>query len=777
MSFDSTVLADSPVAYLKLADTSGTIAADTSGNGHTGTYHNVILNQTGLISGEADKATAFNGTTSYVDLGNPAALQIVGQIAIEAIVNTAFPSSGGGIQLMIASKGYDGTNEDTFRFFVNPSNSTKQLQGGCFEGGGFTDNHAVANITWASNETHIVAAQYTGTQWEVYIDGILAATFASTFGQLATAKNFILGGEDTGSIVNFFNGIMEKVSIYNTSLSLARWQAHAVAAGFTLPPPTISMVSVPATGEKITFLTSSSVTGLILSDFSATADGVVLPLKSLTGSGSSYALVLGPIFIAVSQVIHVTYSGSVAVPGTFNATNNSTISMAIVNYNKKQFGAFLHFSTATWAYDYLPSGPTQVAINNFFNPISYNMDQWLDSVQTMGAKYAVLTTKHDAGFCLWPTSSGTVNVGATPWYVSTGIDIVRDFTTKCRARGLGVGLYINFYDPWFTLSRSGANGTYVNTAPTFTEYISQQITELLSNYGAIDILWTDSWAYTAAIGYTNADYATIRALITSLQPNCLLVNNTHTGALDHTDIVEYEGPGMSIPSASNIIASEFCETAMADGNWVWDIAGNGAAIVPTSAVTHLNSCVAAKCNYLLNLPPNTSGLMANLTVVFAQAVGAILGIPPVPPPAPPLSPAGVNYDIWSIVAGFGYGGQSPTANLSVGQSLQDAADYLKSISYLPNTEQLSAVAAIEAVLLASYNTGGPGAGASVQIIAYNLWLVANSFYSGPAPVNGESMGSLLRSSASILEAISYLPPAKQADAINAIVAYLMEIYG
>lgn len=667
MSFDSEVLADSPVAYLKLAETSGTTAADSSGNSHAGTYHNCTLNQTGLITGETEKSVLFDGTSSYIDLGNPAALQILGQFAIEAIIKTTFPTSGGGVQLWIGGKGYDGTNENLFRFFLDPDGGVKELHAGVYRGSDNIEYEAKQAITWASGETHIVVAQHTGAAWEIYVDGFLLKTTTTSVGQLASASNFVLGAEDTGSIGNFFKGQMEKVSIYNTSLAAGRWLAHAVAGGFASGAIVISSATVPTSGEKVNLVFNFSLTGIVAADFQIVADGKPVKIGSLTGSTTAWSLILDDGWIIAGQAVVVAYLGTVIDAQSVNGTNNSTVTLNQSRYGARGLTAFIHFSTATWQYDYLPDGPTQAAINAFFDPNDYDMDQWLDTIQAAGATGAVLTTKHDAGFCLWPTESGTVNIADTPWYADTPIDIVEEFTTKARARGLSVGLYINFYDPWFKLTRPGADGTY--PAVAFTAYMVQQITELLTNYGKIDALWTDSWAYDAAIGYTNANYTTIRALITSLQPECVLVNNTHTGANDHTEIVEYEGPGMSIPASSNVVPAEFCETATADGDWVWNPTNDGDCIDPLLAASHLKECQKARCNYLLNFPPNSSGVMPTLTVTFAEALGAIVGLQgdKLYPLTPPNVKLGVDRGdgVIGTAAGGGGGGINGTGILGM----------------------------------------------------------------------------------------------------------------
>lgn len=626
MSFDSTVLADSPVAYIKLTETSGTTASDTSGNGNTGTYNNCTLNQTGLIPSESDKCVLFDGTTSFVDLGNPSALQILGAFAIEAILSVNFPGSGSAIYT-IGGKGYDGTNQDFLRLAFNLSTSDKTLGGGVYQGSDGITYAAASAVSWSTGDVHIVACQYTGTQWELYIDGVLVNTAPGAVGQLASASNFYIGAEDRGSIFGPFAGKIEKVSIYNASLSAARWSAHAQAAGFNLPPPVLSSASVPSTGEKISLTFSSTVTGLSLSDFASTADSISLPFLSLTGSGTSWALVLGPVFIGIGQVVKVAYAGSVVPAITLTATNSSAVPMTIVRYNKLQFGAFITWSAATFPAAVDPV--LQSAANVWFNPASYSMGNMLDAAQNMGAKYIIFTAKHGASFCLWPTLSGAPNIGPTPWYASHKIDIVADYVTRARQRGLGVGLYLNFYDSWFTSTRPGANSTYTNTAPTFLEYMSQQITELLSNYGQIDYLWIDS-LYTT--GYTVAPYASLRSLVTSLQPNCILINNAHDTVINklvHSDIAEYEDNEGLSPDDTTIVASEFCQPSRTDDTWVWVAAGE-AYIDPASAVSKLRTLNGFHSNFLLNITPNDQGVIPPLQAAFTSAVGKLLGVTPVP---------------------------------------------------------------------------------------------------------------------------------------------------
>jgi alpha-L-fucosidase len=268
------------------------------------------------------------------------------------------------------------------------------------------------------------------------------------------------------------------------------------------------------------------------------------------------------------------------------------------------------------------------------------MEQWFTSVIVpIGARYAVLTTKHDGGYCLWPTASGSWNISQTAFGVAhSGADLVRDWVRLCRKYNIGVGLYINFYDPWFRLSRPGATGVYTN--PAYTTYMTQQITELFSNYGKIDMFWMDSLAYDPLIGYGVFPWANVVALRDSLQPACLLLNNAKEGtSLTHNDIAVYEGSGGggSIPASSNVVPSEYCEDSRASDTWIWSVASGDTYKDVYSVAAKVTQTKAARTAYLLNFPANNSGLMPTSTGTYASLLGGIIGKRGANPVVPVLS--------------------------------------------------------------------------------------------------------------------------------------------
>jgi alpha-L-fucosidase len=285
----------------------------------------------------------------------------------------------------------------------------------------------------------------------------------------------------------------------------------------------------------------------------------------------------------------------------------------------KGLGIFVHLSSSSFGFP----DPLTLANVQSINLPSYNMDQWFTSVIVpSGARYAVFTTKHAGGLSWWPTAAGNWNIAQTAFGVAhPGADLVRDWVGLCRKYNIGVGLYINpVYDPWFLNNSPGHDGTYHN--PAFTTYVTQHLTELLSNYGQIDLLWLDIG------GSYNAAWSDMAAVRNSLQPNCQLVNNSHEFNLVNGDIVEYEGSGRGDvpPTAGNSVPSEFCEDSRTNNAWVW-------TGIPSDDVYHdiwyvVNNIIslrAARTSYLLNFPITTGGVQAASSGTFASQIGAYMG--------------------------------------------------------------------------------------------------------------------------------------------------------
>ena len=132
--------------------------------------------------------------------------------------------------------------------------------------------------------------------------------------------------------------------------------------------------------------------------------------------------------------------------------------------------------------------------------------------KTCGMKYVALTTKHHSGFCLWDTKTTPFNTLNTPY----GKDIVREFVDACRKYDIAVGLYYSpedflySYDRGEIIRRLGHRPN-PDSDLEYIKYIKAQVTELMSNYGKIDVFFIDGAGKKAA-----------KEVIWTLQPDCLI---------------------------------------------------------------------------------------------------------------------------------------------------------------------------------------------------------------------------------------------------------------
>jgi alpha-L-fucosidase len=296
-----------------------------------------------------------------------------------------------------------------------------------------------------------------------------------------------------------------------------------------------------------------------------------------------------------------------------------------------RFGMFIHFGiltyTGMWAQPNLDI--TQ------FNPTQLDPNQWADAAVAAHMTYGVLTTRHHDGFALWDSQAGTFDVGSIPWMNGQG-DVVRAYVDAFRAHGLAPGLYYSIWDATEGLGNKGVNSTV--TAADMA-YIETQLTELLTNYGPIPLLVFDGWSW--KMGHRLVDYAEIRRLVKSLQPDCLMLDNTHLDSPWENDLVgveEAEGNSF-IPADNTFPATQMQKINASGGNdWFWAPDIGGIMSVAGIVNGHLGVLEPRWTNFLLNCPPNRDGLLDDAIVSRLAEVGAAWSPDATRPPLPRQPP-------------------------------------------------------------------------------------------------------------------------------------------
>ncbi len=282
MSYSSEVLADSPIGYWRLDETSGTNAADSSGNSHAGTYTNgPTLNQTGLLAGDADTATSFDGSNDVVIITSNAGMRVSSAWTLESWIKVA---SGEVIFGPILVSVYDGS---TVRFMLGSwdgSNHTLKPSVGFYTGGGWRVATASSNIS--VNAVHHIVGTWDGTTLKVYVDGSLAGSNAPGVATPTTnTDNYYIGARWDNSGDNaHFKGIIDEVAIYGTDIGATRIAAH-YTAGTTNPNGTATPSAVAGTGA----VPAASASGGAIAAPSRVAGTGLIPGPTASGSGDTTA--------------------------------------------------------------------------------------------------------------------------------------------------------------------------------------------------------------------------------------------------------------------------------------------------------------------------------------------------------------------------------------------------------------------------------------------------------------------------------------------------------
>lgn len=151
------------------------------------------------------------------------------------------------------------------------------------------------------------------------------------------------------------------------------------------------------------------------------------------------------------------------------------------------YGMFIHFGMSTF-------DPVEYNLGNkpsdFYAPDKLNVDEWISVAKEAGMKYAILTTKHVSGHCLWPSKYTEYHVGTS----ANKTDVVAEFVKACNKYGIMPGFYYCSWDNhhlFGSLTPSLTQWDYAYTTEEYQEFQTNQITELLTQYGKIGEVWID----------------------------------------------------------------------------------------------------------------------------------------------------------------------------------------------------------------------------------------------------------------------------------------------
>lgn len=203
-------------------------------------------------------------------------------------------------------------------------------------------------------------------------------------------------------------------------------------------------------------------------------------------------------------------------------------------FSDNKFGIFLHwgiyslFGQGEW---YLNSGGLNcheyAKAASAFYPSRFNASEWVKAIKEAGARYICITTRHHDGFSMFDTKYSDYNiVDATPF----GRDVIKELADECHKQGIKLHLYYSHLDwtreDYYPLGNTGHRTGRKNHGnwESYYEFMNNQLTELLTNYGEIGAIWFDGvWDKPDFDWRLGEQYA----MIHRLQPACLIGNNHH----------------------------------------------------------------------------------------------------------------------------------------------------------------------------------------------------------------------------------------------------------
>ena len=220
-TYASTVMADSPAAYWRLGEASGSSAADSSGNGNGGSYAGGVTLAAPALINDPNTAASFDGNDDRMYFSDSASLSPTAAISLEAWVRpNAVPTAAGSGWHLISKW-------NTALLYIQGGVNPKFVFTLYNSGASSYGPYLASTTTVAAATTYHVVGTYDGAMMRLYVNGVLEGTAARSGAVNDSTFGGVLAGGGWGTLPSpAFHGRLDEVAIYGTALSTARVQAH-----------------------------------------------------------------------------------------------------------------------------------------------------------------------------------------------------------------------------------------------------------------------------------------------------------------------------------------------------------------------------------------------------------------------------------------------------------------------------------------------------------------------------------------------------------------------
>ena len=256
------------------------------------------------------------------------------------------------------------------------------------------------------------------------------------------------------------------------------------------------------------------------------------------------------------------------------------------------------------------------------NPVNFDPGKWADVMKKAGMKYMIFTTKHHDGFCMFDTKYTDFSIAHGPFGKDPRHNIAKEVFNAYRNKGFMIGCYFSkpdwhskwFWNPYYATPNRRINykkQQHPDWWQNYRKFTQNQLNELTTDYGNIDILWLDGgWITGDEIGLD-----TILVDARKRNPGLISVDRTIRGKNEN-----YQTPEQGIPAKQLDIPWESCITL----SHAWGWTPNAKFKSPNKVIGILSEIVAKGGCLALGVGPKADGTLQLEVVNTLLKIGSWL---------------------------------------------------------------------------------------------------------------------------------------------------------
>ncbi|MGR3856809.1 alpha-L-fucosidase [Chryseobacterium indologenes] len=354
-----------------------------------------------------------------------------------------------------------------------------------------------------------------------------------------------------------------------------------------------------------------------------------------------------PFFLSSFLISSIAFSQAHNVSEGYQKPTDPLVVRNLEQWQDMKFGLFMHWGTysqwgivESWSlcpedeswtqrkpehgksyYEYVKNYEN---LQTTFNPTQFNPKKWADAVKNAGMKYVVFTTKHHDGFAMFDTQQSDYKITSpkTPFSKNPKSDVTKEIFNTFRKEGFKIGAYFSkpdwhsddYWWSYFPPKDRNVNydpKKYPERWENFKKFTFNQLNEITSNYGKVDILWLDGgwvrpfhtidpkveWQRTIKVEQ-DIDMDKIGTMARKNQPGMIIVDRTVSGKWEN-----YVTPEQAVPEHALSIPWESCIT-MGDS---FSYVPNDNYKTSQKIIETLVKIISRGGNYLMNIAPGPNG--------------------------------------------------------------------------------------------------------------------------------------------------------------------------